>query len=79
MRVVAEITDKPCRITIFNWNNKYLLKLEYGNYEQTYKIAAMDLSGDDDIKNCLTDEFINKAMNRFMDMEKDFYEAVATV
>jgi hypothetical protein len=79
MRVVAEITDKPCRITIFNWNNKYLLKLEYGNYEQTYKIAAMDLSGDDDIKNCLTDEFINKAMHRFMDMEKDFYEAVATV
>jgi hypothetical protein len=56
-----------------------LLKLEYGNYEQTYKIAAMDLSGDDDIKNCLTDEFINKAMHRFMDMEKDFYEAVATV
>jgi hypothetical protein len=79
MRVVAEITDKPCRITIFNWNNKYLLKLEYGNYEQTYKIAAMDLSGDDDIKNCLTDEFINKAMHRFMDMEKDFYEAVAAV
>jgi hypothetical protein len=76
MRVVAEITDKPCRITIFNWNNKYLLKLEYGNYEQTYKISELDLSGDDDIKNCLTDDFINKVMHRFMAMEADLYEAL---
>lgn len=76
MRVVAEITDKPCRITIFAWNNKYLLKLEYGNYEQTYKISELDLSGDDDIKSCLTDEFINKVMHRFMAMEADFHEAL---
>jgi hypothetical protein len=77
MRVVAEITDKPCRITIFNWNNKYLLKLEFGNYEQTYKVSEMDLTSDEDIKNCLTDEFINKAMHRFMAMEADFYEALS--
>ncbi|MEY3417898.1 MAG: hypothetical protein RL060_2010 [Bacteroidota bacterium] len=77
MRIVAEITDKPCRITIFNWNNKYILKLEYGNYEQTYKVAALDLGGDEDIKNCLSDDFINKVMHRFMAMENDLMEVLS--
>ncbi|MDQ4141800.1 MAG: hypothetical protein M3142_14925, partial [Bacteroidota bacterium] len=66
MRVVAEIPHASVKITVFSWNGKYLIKLERGPYEQTYKISEMDvLGGDEALKQILDNTFINEAVALF--------------
>ena len=80
MRVVAEIPTEDFRITVFSWNSKYLVKFERGNYEQTYKVSEMDLTGDDDIKNLIKDEaFLSTVRERFVLMSKDFNAGIERV
>ena len=67
MRVVREITGKPCKITVFSWNEKYLIKLEMGPFEQTYKVSMMDYL-EEEIDEMLSEEFISDALKRFDDM-----------
>lgn len=76
MRIVAEIPHPRTKITIFSWNNRYLIKFEYGLLEQTYKISEMDLSSEQDLEDIVSGVFIDKVMERFRDMEKDFGTAI---
>jgi hypothetical protein len=76
MRVVGEIPHPDCKITIFHWNNRYLLKLELGLLEQTFKIEEYDLGSDEDLKKIINGQFLEKAMNRFQDMAISLREAV---
>ena len=76
MRVVGEIPHPECKITIFHWNNRYLLKFESGLLEQTFKIEEYDLTSDDDLKKIVSDQFVRKAMNRFHDMALSLKEEV---
>lgn len=59
-------------ITVFLWNNKYIVKFEAGPYEQSYKIDESMVSNPDDIKAALTDDFMEKVANRFIEMNKEF-------
>ena len=68
MRVVGEIPHPDCKITIFHWNNRYLIKLEAGLLEQTFKVSEYDVTSEDDLKKILSEEFIQKALQRFQDM-----------
>ncbi len=70
MRVIGEKADSRCKITFFEWNNKYLIKLELGLLEQTYKVPVMDLTGDNDLHAMLDDDFMNEAMERFKQMQQ---------
>ena len=79
MRVVAEIPHPDFKITVFSWNEKYLLKLERGMLEQTYKISAMDVSGDDEIKNMLSEDFLKTVGNIFMQMRRALGDAMDMV
>ena len=75
MRVVGEIAHPEIKITIFNWNNRYLIKLEAGPFEQTFKIEEYDISAEDDIKGILNESFLQQAIVRFSDMAKSIQEA----
>ncbi len=75
MRVVAEIPHAAVKITVFAWNGKYLIKLERGPYEQTYKISEMDVRGDEGIKQLLDDTFITEAVGLFQDMHRNWLAA----
>jgi hypothetical protein len=68
MRVVGEIPNSKCKITIFSWNNRYLIKLEQGLLEQTFKINQFDIAGEQDIYKMIDDPFIEECLNRFNDM-----------
>ncbi len=68
MRVVGQIPHPDCKITIFHWNNRYLLKLEAELLEQTFKINEYDITSEEDLKKILSEDFIYKAMERFQDM-----------
>jgi hypothetical protein len=76
MRVVKEIVNPNCRITILNWNNKYLIKLETSMMEQTYKIDQFDVASEAEVVQMLDEQFIAQAMKRFEEMAIDFREAV---
>jgi predicted secreted protein len=76
MRVIGEIPHPQCKITIFSWNNKYLIKLEQGLLEQTYKVSEMDVSNDDDIRKMLDEKFMNAALERFKEMNQSLYDAL---
>ena len=76
MRVVAELPHRLCKITIFSMNQKFIIKLEKGIYEQTYKLSEKDLTGGvNDVFKMLDDQFLEKASIRFDEMRSDFNNA----
>lgn len=75
MRIVKEITGKPCKITVFSWNGKYLIKLESGPFEQTFKVSELDVL-EEELDDILSDTFLNKALKRFDDMAESLRSAV---
>lgn len=76
MRVVAELPRPDCKITIFSMNMKYLVKIEKGSLEQTYKLSEIDmLDGVNSVFKILDDQFIASVLARFETMKADFYSA----
>jgi hypothetical protein len=69
MRIIGEIPHPSCKITLFSWNNRYLIKLEQGLLEQTYKIDQFELSGEQELHQILSEEFLTKATHLFSEME----------
>ncbi|MEX2593195.1 MAG: hypothetical protein WD426_10495 [Anditalea sp.] len=68
MRVVKEITKNDIRITIFSWNNKYLLKFEQGMIEQTFKVNEMDIGSEEGLSIFLSEDFLSAVQKRFDEM-----------
>ena len=76
MRVVKEMHRSQCKITIFQWNGKYLIKLEKGLIEQTFKIPELDLTGEDELEAILNEEFMQKVDERFTEMMQSLQKAM---
>ncbi|MEL7004745.1 MAG: hypothetical protein AAFN93_18700 [Bacteroidota bacterium] len=79
MRVIKEIPHPACRISVFSWNGKYLIKLEQGPFEQTFKIDELDLTSEEDIDLILNEGFIKKGLDRFKGMFEDLSEAMKDI
>ena len=77
MRILAELPHPDCKITLFNMNQKYIVKFEQGQLEQSYKLAELDLTGGgaNEIFQMLDEEFIATVVARFKLMRSDFSEA----
>ncbi len=76
MRVVTEIAHPELKITIFHWNNRYLIKIEAGLFEQTYKIHEYDVDSEEEVKKLVTDEFIRGTIDRFNQMAESLHHAL---
>lgn len=76
MRVVGEIPHSDCKITVFSWNNRYLIKLEQGLLEQTFKINEFDISGEAEVYRIVDEPFIKAAIQRFAEMSLSLREAM---
>jgi predicted secreted protein len=79
MRVVGEIPHSECKITIFHWNNRYLIKLEQGPFEQTFKIQEYDLGSEEEVRQVVSEQFIQSALRRFEAMAQSLGEAMSGV
>jgi hypothetical protein len=44
MHFIKEITHPQMRISLFEWNSKYIVKLETPHLEQSYKYSVLDFS-----------------------------------
>ncbi len=73
MRVVAELPHPEFKISIFHMNGKFIIKFEKGSYEQSYKVAEMDLTdGVNSVFELLDEEFMKTVAKRFEEMMDDF-------
>lgn len=70
MRVIKEFSEKGIRISIFSWNNKYLLKFEQGMIEQTFKISELDVFNEEDLSQFISDSFLDEIQKRFDEMHE---------
>ena len=68
MRIIGEIPHPSIKITLFHWNNKYLIKLETPLLEQTFKIPDYDLASETELSRLVDTLFLEKAVTRFDDM-----------
>jgi len=78
MRIIAELPHPDFKITVFQWNNRYLIKIEQGYLEQTYKIDQFELD-ESDIKKVLDQDFLSQVTERFAQMHKSLSEALQRV
>jgi hypothetical protein len=76
MRLVGEVPHPHLKITLFSWNNRYLVKFEQGYLEQTYKIDQFDVSGDEGLKRILDPVFLDGVSQRFRAMVHDWSQAI---
>jgi hypothetical protein len=78
MRIIAELPHPDFKITIFHWNNRYLLKIEQGYLEQTFKIDQFDLE-EKALEKVLDKAFLNQVAARFAEMHTSLRDAIQRV
>jgi hypothetical protein len=79
MRVIGEIAHPECKITLYHWNNRYIVKLEQGPLEQTFKIQEYDLASESAIRQVVSEDFIQAALRRFEEMGQSVHEAITKI
>jgi len=72
MRLVKEIPHSRYKIQIFQYNGKYILKIELGQFEQSFKIGETDVSGIEEIEKMINSELLTNSLNRFVEMRNDW-------
>jgi hypothetical protein len=72
MRVVKEFTKEQVRISVFSWNNKYLIKYELGPMEQTFKIPETDILDESELEGFYNGDFFKSVIQRFEEMGQTF-------
>ena len=50
MRIAGYIEHPVCKITVFAWSEKYIVKVEIGLFEQAYKFRQADFNSWEDLK-----------------------------
>jgi len=75
MRIIAELPHPEFKISILNMNDKFIVKIEQGSLEQTYKIAGIDLlDGVNSVFEILDEAFLKTVSARFTEMRKDWVD-----
>jgi hypothetical protein len=73
MRIIAELPHPDFKITIMSMNQKFIVKIERGVYEQIFKIAEMDLlDGVNSVFELLDELFLANVGERFKQMHQDW-------
>jgi hypothetical protein len=77
MRYIKDIPNPQYKISIYQWNNKYIIKIEAGMLEQTYKIEEYEVSSLAEIEKCMDEAFISRVTKSFQLMQTDFSETLS--
>ena len=72
MRYIKDVPSKDFKIGIYQWNNKYIIKVETGMFEQTYKIDQYEVESVEEIEKCIDEPFLNAIANTFDSMAGQF-------
>ena len=73
MRIIAELPHPDFKISILNMNQKFIIKIEQGALEQSYKVAEADIvDGVNGVFELLDETFLDTVAHRFASMRQDF-------
>ena len=72
MRLLKDIPHERYKIQLFNYNAKYIVKVELGQFEQSYKIGELDVDSIEEIERMITPDLLNNALKRFVEMRSDW-------
>lgn len=75
MRVLRDFTMQGAKVTLFQWNNRYLIKIELGPFEQTFKVDEFDFADDSEVMELIDETFVAEAVARFSQMARSLGEA----
>jgi hypothetical protein len=68
MRIIDTIPHPSMAISIFQMNDKFIVKFEAGPMEQAFKFDNADVKGLENLKKMITPEFIEQVRKRFNEM-----------
>ena len=68
MRIIANIPHPKFTISIFSMNDKYLIKIEAGPMEQTYKFFQDEVDGLEALKKIIDEAFLGSVHEHFNKM-----------
>lgn len=73
MRIIAELPHPEFKISILNMNQKFIIKIEQGSLEQSYKIPDMDLlDGVNSVFELLDEDFLSFALRKISEIKNQF-------
>jgi hypothetical protein len=68
MRIVASIPHESMTISIFQMNDKFQVKFEAGDMEQTFKFQLSEVKSLENLKTLISQSFIEETRKRFNEM-----------
>lgn len=77
MRIIDSIPHPSISISIFQMNDKFIVKFEAGPMEQAFKFYTEDVKSLDGLKKLINDDFVEKVRTRFNEMFMQMKEAQA--
>ena len=75
MRIIDSIPHPSISISIFQMNDKYIVKFEAGPMEQAFKFYTEDVKSVAGLKKLINDSFIETVRLRFNEMFMQMKEA----
>lgn len=76
MKAIGGIPHPECKISLFDWNQKYLIKIEQGLCEQTFKVSHFDVADEAALRAAVTPSFIAEALARFQGMHESIQNII---
>lgn len=76
MRIIETIPHPSITISIFQMNDKYIVKFEAGPMEQAFKFYTDDVKSLEGVKKIINYEFIEAVRQRFNEMFLQLKNAV---
>jgi hypothetical protein len=77
MHFVKEIPHDNLRISLFEWNSKYILKFETPDLEQSYKFSVLDFVHQNEIEElAISSSFNDFVIQTFHNMYDEMAKAI---
>jgi hypothetical protein len=71
MRNLGEIMHPGCKISLFSFNQKFIVKFEQGLVEQTLKFEHLEFDrGEVELRERLNETFISKVIESFKNLHE---------
>ncbi len=71
MRIVRDFYREDLKISIFDFDLKYVIKFEFRGLEQTFKVDKLEFKDIKELENKLNKKFLKVIRNRFESMSDD--------
>lgn len=72
MKFIKKIPHIDVDISLYEWNQKYILKFEHNQMEQVYKVGQLEIETKEEVEAAITPDFIVGVMHRFEEMEQQW-------